>query len=75
MELKVYTTTNCPSCKVVKSYLSAMGVYFKEIVIDEHPEIVEHLEKKTGMRKVPVVEGEKGTVVGFKPEKIKELIS
>jgi glutaredoxin-like protein NrdH len=71
--VKVYTTINCPDCKVVKSYLSAMGVNFKEVLVD-NPKIIEKLVKKTGMRKVPVVESKGGIVVGFKPDKIKKLV-
>ena len=74
MALKVYTTINCPDCRVVKSYLSAMGVDFEEVLVD-NPEIIAYLEKKTGMRRVPVVENGKGFVVGFNPDELKKLIS
>ena len=74
MVLKVYTTTNCPDCRVVKSYLSAMGAEFKEVKVNK-PEIVKHIEEKTGQRKVPLIENGKGFVVGFEPDKIKKLIS
>ena len=74
MGLKIYTTTNCPDCKVVKSYISAMGVKFEEVKVNK-PEVAKYIEKKTGQRKVPVIENGKKWVVGFKPEKIKGLIS
>ena len=51
-----------------------MGVKFEEVKVNK-PEIAKHIEKKTGQRKVPVIENGKGFVVGFKPDKIKKLIS
>ncbi|MBR9683636.1 glutaredoxin family protein [Candidatus Woesearchaeota archaeon] len=74
MGLKIYTTTNCPDCKVVKSYLLAMGANFEEVMVNS-PEIAAYIEKKTGTRKVPVIENGKKVVVGFKPDEIKGLIS
>lgn len=71
--LKIYTTARCPECRVVKSYLSAMGADFEEVLVD-NPEKAEELAKKTGQRRVPVIEKGKGFVVGFKAEEIKELL-
>ena len=74
MKLKIYTTTKCPQCKVVKSYLSAMGANFEEIKVNK-PELAEHVENLTGQRSVPVVENGSGYVVGFKPDELKKMIS
>tara|TARA_Y100000310_G_C20599246_1_gene772121 strand:- start:658 stop:885 length:228 start_codon:yes stop_codon:yes gene_type:complete len=74
MKLKIYTTTKCPQCKVVKSYLSAMGADFEEVKVS-NPELAEHIEKMTGQRQVPVVENSSGFVVGFKPDELKKMIS
>lgn len=74
MGLKVYSTERCPQCKVVKSYLLAAGIDFEEVIVNT-PELIEHIEKKTGQRKVPVIENGKGFVIGFKPEEIKKLLS
>ncbi len=51
-----------------------MGVNFDEVLVD-NPETVSYIEKKTGMRRVPVIENGKGFVVGFKPDELKKLIS
>ena len=51
-----------------------MGIEFEEVLADD-PKVASYIEEKTGMRKVPVVENGKGLVVGFNPEKIKELAS
>ena len=74
MGLNIYTATNCPDCRVVKSYLLAMGADFEEVRVNK-PEIIKHIETKTGQRRVPVLENGKGFVIGFKPEEIKALIS
>ena len=74
MAIKVFSTEKCPECRVLKSYLLAAGVEFEEVMVND-PETIEYIEKKTGQRKVPVIENGKGMVVGFKPEEIKKLIS
>ena len=73
MKLKIFSTATCPECRVVKSYLLAMGADFEEVLVD-NDEKAAYIEEKTGMRKVPVVENGKGFVVGFKPDKIKKLV-
>ena len=75
MKLKIYSVSNCPDCKVVKSYLSAMGADYEEILVDDDLETADYIEQRTGQRRVPVVENGKGFVVGFNPDEIKKLIS
>ena len=74
MAIKVFSTEKCPECRVLKSYLLAAGVKFEEIMVNDS-KTIEYIEKKTGQRRVPVVENGEGIVVGFKPEEIKKLIS
>jgi len=73
MKLKVYTTTNCLNCKAVKSYLAAMDVKYEEVRVDS-PEMVKQMQEKTGFKKTPVVENGKGSVMGFRPDKIEQLV-
>jgi len=74
MDVKIYGTKRCPDCRVVKSYLLALGTKFEEIMVDS-PKLVEYIVNKTGQRRVPVVENDKGFVVGFKPDELKKLVS
>jgi len=69
----VYYTKSCPDCKVMKSYLSALGVRFKEIEVNSD-ELINEVVNLTGKRKVPVLVTSKGIMSGFDREKIKSLI-
>jgi glutaredoxin-like YruB-family protein len=74
MKVKVYSTPVCPECKVVKSFLEALNVDFEEINAAGNQEIIEYIEKKTGQRRVPVIEANNQIVVGFNKEKIEQLL-
>lgn len=74
MKVKVYSTPVCPECKVVKSFLEALNVDFEEINAAGNQKVIEYLEKKTGQRKVPVIETENETIVGFDRQKIKKAL-
>ena len=75
MKVKVYSTPVCPECKVVKSFLEALNVDFEEINAAGNQEIIEYLEKKTGQRRVPVVEAGEKIVVGFNQAQLKKIVN
>lgn len=53
----VYTSTNCPHCKQVKSFLSDKGVAYEERNIEQNDDYAKQVWDM-GMRAVPV------TVIG-----------
>ncbi|WP_339322393.1 glutaredoxin family protein [Paenibacillus sp. FSL W8-0194] len=53
----VYTSTNCPHCRQVKSYLAEKGVEYEERNIEQSDEFAQQVWDM-GMRAVPV------TVIG-----------
>ncbi|WP_138494781.1 glutaredoxin family protein [Paenibacillus pinistramenti] len=53
----VYTSTNCPNCKQVKSFLADKGVSYEERNIETNEEYAQQVWDM-GMRAVPV------TVIG-----------
>ena len=75
MKVKVYSTPVCPECKVVKSFLEALNIDFEEINAAGNAEIIEYIEKKTGQRRVPVIEAGDEMIVGFDQDKIKEALN
>lgn len=75
MKVKVYSTPVCPECKVVKSFLEALNIEFEEINAAGNQEIIDYLEKKTGQRRVPVIEANDQLVVGFDQDKIKKIVN
>ena len=74
MKVKVYSTPVCPECKVVKSFLEALNIEFEEINAAGNQEVIEYLEKKTGQRRVPVIETEEQLIVGFNQAQIKKAL-
>jgi glutaredoxin-like YruB-family protein len=75
MKIKVYSTPVCPECKVVKSFLEALNVEFEEINAAGNQEIIEYIEKKTGQRRVPVIEADDQIIVGFDQDAIKKVLN
>ena len=78
MEVKIYTTPNCPYCKKTKDFFKENDVEYEEFNVAEDREKAEEMVRKSGQRGVPVVaigEGEEEElVVGFNRKKLKELL-
>lgn len=49
----VYTSTNCPHCKQVKSFLTEKGISFEERNVETNEEFAQQVYDM-GMRAVPV---------------------
>ena len=79
MEVKIYTTPNCPYCKKTKEFFKENDVEYEEFNVAEDREKAEEMVKKSGQRGVPVTsigEGEdEELVVGFNRKKLKELLN
>ncbi|MFC1800884.1 glutaredoxin family protein [Nanoarchaeota archaeon] len=75
MKIKVYSTPVCPECKVVKSFLEALNVDFEEVNAAGNQEIIEYIEKKTGQRRVPVIEADDQIIIGFDQAAIKKVLN
>ena len=55
-QLTVYTTTTCGPCRRLKRQLDEVGIPFREIDVDEHPEFNPRIEAASGgYRTVPTV--------------------
>ena len=74
MKFKIYSTPVCPECKVVKSFLEELNIDFEEVNAAGNQKIIEYLEKKTGQRRVPVIENEEDIVVGFNQKRLKQAL-
>ena len=71
--VKVYTTPTCPFCRVVKAYLSGLGVEFEEIDLSSNEAAASWLNENLGQIGVPVTlfEGNK-FVLGWQKAEIDE---
>lgn len=74
MNIKVYTTSTCPWCTVVKDYLKKNNLEYTELNVGEDRNAAMEMIQKSGQRGVPVVDIDGTIVVGFDQNKIDSLI-
>ncbi|HHW36436.1 MAG TPA: glutaredoxin family protein [Bacillales bacterium] len=66
----VYTTNRCPYCVMLKNFLTQQNIPFKEVNVEENPEIMQQLVRTTGQMGVPQSQVNGKWVVGFDPNGI-----
>ena len=81
-QIKVYTSNNCPSCRMVKKFLQVKGKDYVELNVDDNPDLrQEAIAVSGGAMTVPVIavsdEGGlvKGFSVGYNPGQLSSLIA
>lgn len=70
--LTIYTKNGCIQCKMTKRFLTEHNIAFEEHNINNQPQYLDYL-KQQGFQSVPVVMSQTVTVVGFRPDALKEL--
>jgi len=75
MKVKVYSTTTCPYCTAVKSFLEENKIEFEDIDVSQDEESMKMIVEKTGQMGVPVVEIDGEFIIGFDRQKIVELLN
>jgi glutaredoxin-like YruB-family protein len=63
--IKVYSTTTCPWCVKVKSYLLSKNVAFEDINISEDINAREEMVLKSKQMGVPVLDINGTVIIGF----------
>lgn len=71
----LFKTSYCAYCPMTAKFLKHKGVEFKEIYIDDKPEVRADLYKQTGFMTVPVVTDGKEYVVGYNPGRLTQFIN
>ena len=72
--VKVYTTSTCPYCAMLKSFLKEKNVPFENIDVGGDPQKAKEMVEKSHQMGVPVVDIDGKIVIGFDKEAItKEL--
>ncbi|GEN30193.1 glutaredoxin-like YruB-family protein [Cerasibacillus quisquiliarum] len=66
----VYTTNTCPYCTMIKNFLDGKNIPYKEVNVEESPEMMMELMQKTGQMGVPQTEINGQWVVGYDPNSI-----
>jgi len=65
MEVKVYSSPQCPWCETTKNFLRAHNIPFQDIDATANDKIADEVIRKSGQMEVPVTEIEGKIVVGF----------
>ena len=69
----VYSTKNCPYCRMVKAYLEKRGVDYLTIDVGSDREQAKKMIELSGQYGVPVVTVDDEVIVGYDPQRLKEL--
>ena len=78
MEIKVYSTPNCPWCKKLKDWLKSKKLAFQDIDVTESGTARDEMIEKSGQMGVPVIliknTDKEEVVVGFTEAKLDAAI-
>jgi glutaredoxin-like YruB-family protein len=72
--VKVYSTTTCPWCAKVKSFLDQNGVRYQDLDVAKDKQARDEMIKKSGQMGVPVIEIDGDIVIGFNQQQLKEKL-
>ncbi|PIQ78407.1 MAG: hypothetical protein COV79_05315 [Parcubacteria group bacterium CG11_big_fil_rev_8_21_14_0_20_41_14] len=78
-QVKIYSTTTCPYCKMLKSYLEEKEVAYEDVLLDEQPDQIQKSIDTCGSQGVPCThiikdDGTEVSIMGFDKPKINEAL-
>jgi glutaredoxin-like protein NrdH len=71
----VYSQPDCRPCKRVISKLEDESVEFEVVDISEDQTAWQFVTEMLGARSTPVIDSEFGPILGYDPDKLKQLIT
>ncbi|MGD8744122.1 MAG: glutaredoxin family protein [Candidatus Woesebacteria bacterium] len=79
MDITVYSTTTCPYCKMLKSYLEEKGFEYKEKLVDQDDAAREEMVNISGgFMGVPYTvikkDGQQEKIIGFDKAKVNGVL-
>ena len=72
-KVTVYSTRNCPYCRMVKAYLDRQGVDYLSIDVGSDREQAKKMIELSGQYGVPVITVDDEVIVGYDIQRLKEL--
>lgn len=75
MVVKIYSTPTCNYCVKAKEFFKSNNIKFEEIDVSGDNDKISELVEKTGKLAVPVIEIDNNIVIGFKEDKLRELLN
>lgn len=73
-EVKIYSTTACPYCKLAKQFFDENKISYIDIDVSLNQMAAQEMIQKSGQLGVPVIEINGQIVIGFDKAKIKQLL-
>lgn len=80
MNIKIYSTTSCPYCKMLKDYLTSKNMDYVEKIVDQDEIVKKEMETVSGgFLGVPFTvitrdDGSVETVIGFDKGKLEQIL-
>jgi alkyl hydroperoxide reductase subunit F len=72
-KVTVYSTKNCPYCRMAKAFLDKHGVPYEGIDVGEDPDAAKKMIDLSGQRGVPVIVIDEEVIVGFDSQKLNDF--
>jgi alkyl hydroperoxide reductase subunit F len=72
-KVTVYSTKNCPYCRMAKAFLDKHGVPYESIDVSENSDAAKKMIDLSGQRGVPVILVDDEVIIGFDSQKLNEL--
>jgi alkyl hydroperoxide reductase subunit F len=72
-KVTVYSTQNCPYCRMAKAFLDRHGVPYESIDVGADTESAKKMIELSGQRGVPVITVDDEVIVGFDSQRLNEL--
>lgn len=79
-KIKIYSTTTCPYCKMLKQYLNEKNIQFEDVLIDQQPDQMQASVDTCGSMGVPCThitkdDGTEVSILGFNKEEINKALN
>ena len=73
-KVTVYSTKNCPYCRMAKAFLDKHNVPYESIDVGENTDAAKKMIDLSGQRGVPVILVDDEVIVGFDSQKLNRAL-
>jgi len=71
----IYTTSQCPYCKITREYFQTRDISYQERNVEEDGDAFAEMIQRSGQMSVPVIEVSNTMLIGFDGQRLDELMS
>ena len=71
--LTIYTTPNCPSCRLTRQALDRAGITYEVVDLSGRPDLVEQMRSE-GLLQAPILDDGTSRSAGFRPDRIRAIV-